>query len=205
MSRSTSQIVTAIEGWIPRNLRAARPVYAGTAAAFASAEAAVESTAEHLDIGTATGPWLDLLARGMGMRRAGLETDAALRERMRTPPSGVTRPSILAAVDAILAEYGAGSAVMLEWFEDGFADAETYGDHAHLVDPRNAFLLVVPLIGDAELLDTYADYAFADSDSYAGSSGSMAPYLAIVNAVNQLKAAGVRWALEVNVSGDFHG
>lgn len=205
MSRSTATIVAELDRWLPRNMRAARPVYAGMAAAVASAEAAVESAAEHLEIGTADGEWLDLLARGMGMRRAGLETDAALRERMRTPPGGVTRASILAAADAVLTAYGAGPAVMIEWCDEGFADVVSYGDYTHLVDPRNAFLLIVPLIGDAELLDGYADHLYADDAAYAGSSGDQAPYLAIINTVNQLKAAGVRWALEVNASGDFHG
>lgn len=206
MSRSAADIADDVAAFLPLDMGAADPLYGGIGAAFALAEAANEDMAAALAIGSAEGKWLELIGRGLGLTRQADETDAAFRTRLRTPPGGVTRPGILEAVNALLASYGADDAIMVEWWEDGYSDYRAYADYVNTIDPYNRFLLIVPLLGDAEGVPAYADYsAYADYLSYADGDFNMAPYLAIVALVNGLKAAGVRWGLYINVDGDFHG
>lgn len=205
MSRTTAEVLTAAESFLPRCTRPARPLLAGWAAATSEAEAAVDAAAAVLHVGDAEGMWLDLLARGDGLRRAGGEADAVFRRRIRRPATGVTRPDLLDAVNEILTDYGATTdAVMYEWWEDGFADV-SHADHSLLIDPGACFVLVVPLIGDPEAGGSFADASYADGAGYGGATGSWAPYAAIVAAVNAMKAAGVRWRLFVNTDGDLYG
>lgn len=58
--------------------------------------------------------WLDGLAREQNDHRLEGETDAALSDRLRTVPAVVTRPQILAAVEAFLAARGVSGPVAIE-------------------------------------------------------------------------------------------
>lgn len=64
---------------------------------------------------TSTEPdWLNQHARDRGTNRANGETDAQLRYRLRNIADAITRPALLAAVNAILAAAGYGVAAMVE-------------------------------------------------------------------------------------------
>lgn len=63
--------------------------------------------------------WLNQHARDRGTHRQSGELDPALRDRLRNTPEALTRPSLLAAIDAILvAESVAGTGAMVELRRD---------------------------------------------------------------------------------------
>lgn len=205
MSRTTAAVSAELARFVGPAYGAMDPLYGGMGAAFAASEAAAESLAGVLSIEGAEGKWLDLLGRGYGQRRAADEDDDAYRIRLRTPPGGVTRAGILDAVNALLTEYGAADAVMEEWWETGYLDHSLYLDYHNFNDPRNRFLLILPLIGDVDGAASYFDVVYLDHDAYMGTSLNWAPYLAIIKLVGALKAAGVKWGIYINADGDFHG
>lgn len=64
---------------------------------------------------TASGVWLDQHGRDLGTNRREAEVDAVYRSRLNRPTLVVTRPNLLAGVDAILAAAGEPTgAAMLE-------------------------------------------------------------------------------------------
>ena len=199
--RTRTAILAEIMATLPANLRSLSPVLAGTATALELTEQAASDLASNLEIGTAEGQWLDLIAKGQGLRRQVGETDTSLRQRLRTTPDALTRPAILAAVDAILAEYSAGHSYMIEWF-DG-----PYLDDAYLDDPEslygggpNTFILIVPAVAGVPVSGSYLDESYLD-DSYLGNAGYSPLYQSISAAVERIRAAGVRWWIALDTTG----
>lgn len=78
------------------------------AAIMAAAEAAIAHWDRGVHLHTATGAWADQHARDRGEARQEDEADAALVERLRTPPDAVTAAAIAAAAAQV-----AGGAVEL--------------------------------------------------------------------------------------------
>lgn len=78
---------------------------------------------------TATTPdWLNLHAADRGTRRQLNEDDPTLRERLRNVPDALTRLTLLAAIDAILAANGvSGSSAIVELPKDGAHSASPTG------------------------------------------------------------------------------
>ena len=127
--------------------------------------------------------WLTLHATGYGLVRATGETDASLRGRLRNVGDSLTRPALLAAVDALLVARGtAVAAIMIEWFaRDTVLDTLTFPypfiiSRSYLVTRTNSFIIIVPDFGD--LTDPV--------------------YSSILNEVERLRAGGVRWSLVVD-------
>ena len=200
MSATTAQLLAQIERFGPRRYLAVRAILAGIAAQLAAADAVVESFATSSTVAGATGAWLTLLARGYGIDRGPEETDAALRERLVSPASLVTRAGILALVDALLDAVSADPAKMLEPWDEGFADVDAYCDVTRHCGEHNSFVLVVPLVGDQVGGASYLDVDdYLDSDVFGGLSGEEhAVYAAIRAAVMRARAAGIRATLAID-------
>lgn len=203
-ARSTATIAADITSYLPANMRAAAPLVGGAAASFHLAETAAYALASYLQVGTADDVWLDLLAIGNGLRRQSGESDASLRERIRTVSDAVTAPAIKAAVDALLAAYGLGECEIREWFDGPYFDRNAWLDHNLVIQAPNYFVVVVPFSGTSMALSYLDRTAYLDRIAYLGAwdtSASSAVYPAIVALVNALRAAGVRWDLYILPSG----
>ena len=196
-ARSISQVAAELSRFMPAHLSGpAAAVVGGGAASMQAAESLGYELAAETTITEADGIFLDLLARGRNMQRASGETDAGLRERCRLFDLGVTKANILAAVNAILAEYTASQAYILEGWDDGFADIDCWADTTILCDPGRFFVLVCPLVGDALTTGAYADTDFADF-AYLGAGVEHPVYGAIIPVVTRLRASGVHWRLHI--------
>lgn len=201
MPRSTNQILLQLERQLPDWARPLRPHLAGIAAMLAHAEAKGAVFADASTVAGADGIWLTLLARGYGVSRALEESDAALRRRLRAPERQLTRTAILAAVDALLAEYTDAPAVMIEPWDEGYYNREFYLDRRVWSGEPLTFLLVVPLVATSSAAYTYLDAGYFDRDLYLGAEGDDALTTALRAVVNRLRAAGIRWRLVVDVEG----
>lgn len=205
MARTVAQIATEYGRFLPPHLSGpAAPLLGGTAAAMQSAETVGFDLSSKSTIGGATSKWLDLIALDHGTRRQSGEEDDALRARLRRPHLGVTAANIKAQVDYLLASYGLGECLIIEWFDGPYVDIDAYLDFVPVVADRAWFLLVCPMAGtDPEVGLSFLDRdAYLDRDAFLGAidaSPDLAVYAAIVALVNSIKAAGVRWALYIDV------
>ena len=202
MARSTSALVERLVAFLPpEDGTVLEPLLGGLAAMFSQVESdgdalQVEATYE------ASGKWLTLQARGLGIERATGETDTDLRTRMRNAEDNITRASIQAAIDALLAPYTSDTALIIEWWEgpylDHVGDAALWLDGTVYLSPGpHGVLIIVPRIGDAEWGGAYLDNvdelgAYLDRLFYLGSEAIEHPvYEAIWAEVERLRAAGV--------------
>lgn len=72
-------------------------------------------------VSTASGLYLEVLARGVGLFKASGETDVSLQQRIRTPPFAVTPDLILTAIQALVTTVDpSGIAYMVELPRSGF-------------------------------------------------------------------------------------
>lgn len=183
MPATTQDQLDQILRRLPPRYEASEAVLSGGAAQLALVLNAGEDLKASGYFEGATVQWLTLHAAGYGLVRATGEPDASLRARLRNVGDSVTRPALLAAVDALLVERGSAvPAVMIEW-----QDSPTVIDTlvlpwsfivgvSYIVSASNSFLLIVPDFGD--LTDPV--------------------YATILSEVNRLRGAGVRWALVVD-------
>ena len=205
MPRTTAQIAAEYARFLPTHVSGpASPLLGGTAAAMRAAEAAGFSLSSTSTIGGATGKWLDLIARDHGTRRQSGEEDDALRARIRRPHLGITAANIKAQVDYLLASVGLGECAVIEWFNGPYVDVDAYLDFVPVVEQGAWFMIAVPMAGtDPEAGFCFVDRdAYLDRDAFLGAidaSPDLAVYAAIVALVNSIKAAGVRWALYIDV------
>lgn len=127
-------------------------------------------------IENAEGAWLELHARDHGLSKQTDETDAQLRQRLRVPTDVVTRPALLAGVDAILAAAGVvgGTASMIELSRDpeaawiGTSTGPAIVSYIGLAPsgPRptarvwhkNSFIVVLPVGTPASVIASVQDY-----------------------------------------------
>lgn len=208
MSATTAQLLAQIERFGPRRYIAVRAILAGIAAQLAAADAVVESFATSSTVAGASGAWLTLLARGYGVARAQDETDASLRDRLRDPVPLVTPAAILEGVNAILADYTATEARLVETMRSIgpltggpdepvlILDLSRFGGHNH-------FTVIVPRIGEPfgggsvlELLDPA--HGFILGLGVLGLPGEIHPvYFAIVAFLRRARAAGIRVTLVI--------
>lgn len=182
MARSTATLLAQLRRFLPPGYAAAEPLLAGLAAELAEVETAGDALVDATTVAGASGIWLTLLARGYGLRRATDESDASLRARLVAPEAQVTRAAILAAVNAILAEYTVEEAVLVEhWAAEGYADIDCWADQTPIYDQHNAFTLECPIVG-----------------SFPTPGSEHAVYGIIAAAAEAMRAAGVRWWLVVD-------
>lgn len=168
---------------LPPRYEASEALLSGSAAQLSLANSVSEDLQATGFFEGAEAQWLTLHASGYGLVRATAEPDPALRGRLRNVGDSITRPAILAAVDALLVARGtAVPAIMIEWFHrDTVLDTLVLPfsfivGRSYLVTRKNSFIIVVPDFGD--LTDPV--------------------YATILNEVNRLRAAGVRWSLVVD-------
>lgn len=219
MARTTQQLLDRLLSFVPPDHVTAEPLLAAVAAAFELAELAAEDLTgvlpwcpyvatlpdgSILSLPGAFGIWLDLHAAGYGLRRSPGESDDSLVARLRNVADAVTRPAILAAVDALLEPFGE-SATMIEWWEEPYLDVAEpipgglYLDSTFLSGGPNSFLLLVPDVGIGYGvspgpyldIDTFLDTMFLGEDAQDPI------YAAIVAEVERLRAAGIQWRLVV--------
>lgn len=199
--RTSAAILTELLKFIPASVRAASPILAGWAAAANLAEQASSDLADNLLYGNAEDEWLDLLAAGAGLSRAPQETNISLRARLRVAPDALTRPAILAAVNALLLPLTATQAIMVEWYEGPYLDVDYLDDpHMPISAGPNTFCLIVPPVGDVADGAAFLGEAYLDDEGYAGSAGNHTIYGSIYSTVEAMRAAGIRWSLVIDQS-----
>jgi hypothetical protein len=186
MARTTDELLAQLERFLPPEMAPLRPVLAGIAAMMRQAELFKDACIDAAKHTTAEGIWLTLLAQGYGVRRATGESDASLLDRLQNVPDALTVTALEDAANRLLADLTGTEAYILEhWANRFFCDGDGYCDQGDpLLDQHNAFALVCPLVGDLPSSETYP-------------TGEHAVYAAIFAAIQQLKAAGVRWCLVV--------
>lgn len=197
MARSTATLLAQLERFLPPGYAPYRPVLAGLAAMMREAEIAGDSAKASGTLAGAVAEWLDLHAHGHGIRRALDESDAQLAGRIQNPEDQVTRAAILSAADRILVPYTDVAAVMIEGWEYSHLDIDFWLDFSPL-NTQKAFVLIVPLIGDAVVGDSYFDSDYADNETYAGEGIQHPVYGVILREVQRIRAAGVKWWLLID-------
>lgn len=147
--------------------------------------------------------WLDQLARDRGTRRRSGESDPALRERLRNIEDMITRPSLLLAVQAILAADGVvGTAVMVELPRDaaffGVYTSET-GTGGTFVDPVGTGMVFTPTVPFR--VPPYRPFPVQMKNklvlsgaSAGGNNGTFVTTGAVVNGAAYVNAGGVAGA-----------
>jgi hypothetical protein len=199
VARTTADILAQLERFLPPRYASIRPTLAGIAAVFARVELSGEDLALATTIGGAEGAWLRLIARGYGVYAQDGESDASIRERIRNVEGQVTRPAILAAVNALLAPFTDTPARMIERVDDGFWNVNFWWDTTIFCGPSRFFVLVLPRIGNIGTGSSYWDSAYFDNDFFwgGGDAGVHPVYHAIAALVNRIRAAGVSWRLTI--------
>lgn len=188
---------TLLLRFLPPALEGSEELAAGVVAALQAGRAAVLDMVRQTTVALSADRWLTLLARGYGVVRSTGETDEDLRIRLVNVEDKLTRPSIEAAVTALLATYTATPAEVVEWFAgDGcfWADRD-YCDDQRLFGEWHTFYVLVPLLGEMAWGDLYCDEAYCDDEHHVGAGSEHPIYGAIIAAVERLRAAGVRWLL----------
>ncbi len=167
---------------LPPRYSASEAILAGGASQIAQLLNVTDDLTATSLFGGADGAWLDLHAKSYGLLRSSGETDAALRERLRSIGASVTRSAILDAVDALLVARGtAVPAQMIEFFDRNTVLATLVVafsfivTRSYVVGRLNSFILIVPDFGDL-------------TDEVYGS---------IISEVNRIRGAGIRWSLIV--------
>ena len=199
MARTTDQALAQLLRFLPPRYQSIEAPLSGVAAAIRQGEIAWDDMATASTIGGATGSMLTLRAKGYGVNPSPDESADSIRSRIRNVEGQVTRPAILDAVNALLAEYTADLATMIERTDDGFLDYDCYLDHTRICDWHNSFVLVVPLVGDLVGGASYIDLGYLDHDLWLGASGEQHPvYDAIIALVRRIRAAGIRVTLAID-------
>lgn len=195
--RGAAELLAQFASFLPHQYCGAEPLAAGQAAAMSLVESAVDDLREQGTIGLATGIWLTLAAHGHGILRATAESDDALRIRMRSVDDEVTRPALLAFVNALLAP---DEAEMLEWWEHSYLDVELEGEGGLWLDTErlsggpHSFLVLVPQRGWLSV-GSFLDVNLWLDSTFLGPGAEDSVYASIINAVNRARAAGVFWRL----------
>lgn len=205
MARTVDAILRQYLAFLPPPYESATPLLAAFARALRDGEVTADDLVALVSFGGAEEIWLTLHAQGYGLLRGVNETDPALRIRLRNVDERLTRPSILAAVNALLAPFTAIPAIMIEWFEEPYLDIDEtvpgtsggfYLDSTFISGGRNSFILLVPRINDSQIAGGDGlDVDFFLDSSFLGSDSEDPVYAAIINEVERLRAAGIRWAL----------
>lgn len=191
------------------------------AAQLERVEASIETLFDRTFLERAEATWLDEHGRERSRYRRPDETDDAYRDRIRSWPDAVTRPAVLAGVDAVLE---IGTARMEEWLPDGpFSCAAGSGDTSGFVDLCNSFtgrrgftIYIERQVPDGNDTawsieagsGTVESFAVEDTGDgvYPDDPGTfcdrgepnLSPvYERLIDTINALKAAGVSYRVEI--------
>lgn len=197
---AVADLLPVLRRHLPARFAASEDILAGFAAALAAASQTGVDLVEQTTVDGGEGKWLTLHARGYGVLRATDETDASVRTRLQNVGDALTKTSILAAVNALLAPYTDEQATMIEWWEsDGafYLDDGDYLDTDRLLGAWHTFYLFLPFLGNREWGDFFLDSGFIGDagGGYLGGGPAHPVYIAIIAAVERLRAAGTRWLI----------
>lgn len=154
MALTVDQLIAEQLRMLPEEFEAIPEIIAIYAGAEAEVGEAVDVLISQVKISTATGVWLDLIARTYGLRRGADESDEDLRTRLLTFDQAVTKGGIEAAVNALLITYTAVPAFIVEHHTQGpVLDTETGPPLSAVCDvgswlwsPTPGFTLYVPAV-----------------------------------------------------------
>ena len=216
-----AQLLRISPWWLREPEPVTDAILMGIAAAFERVEGAIERLFDRTMIDEADASWLDQhgLERAR-FRSRPLEPDETYRPRIKGWPDAVTKPAILAAVDAVLV---VGTARMEEWLPDGpfacdtgsvdasgfagvFAYAGRRGFTIYIerqAESTNDTAWSVPAgagsIESFTVLDTGDGHYDEDPGSFSDRSNlePSAVYGRVIDVINQTKAAGVAYRVVV--------
>ena len=191
-AESTEQYLENLLRHLPEHYRTFSEILSAPARALAEVRASGDILRRQATLKHGEGRWLTLHGRGLGVERTTQELDAALRGRIRDVADRVTRPAVMTAVNAALAEVTNETAYMVEWFEgprladDGSPSdpAVTGGQPFHIGNPDQARMVGGP--------GTFAIVAPRLSGDFTEDI-----YHQIVSIVETHKPAGTVWALAI--------
>lgn len=186
----------ALQRFVPPDLQGEtgsrlEAVWAGLGAALADIEAGSEALLAVGKLATAEDMFLDLHARGLGVRRGSGESDASLRVRARVVSRKVTKPAIQAVLNSILDTETEERAHVYDRMDAlGWAVEEDAAEEAALLCDHLSIYIALPLLPQPE-------------DALGAEVGALEeapmdlfpehPLMAVLRAeVNRLRAAGVR-------------
>jgi hypothetical protein len=151
-ARTTDEHLARSLEHLPPAFHPLRSVLVGIAAQLHLADALAADLATTATVAGAEGPWLTMLARGQGVRRANGEQDVALRSRLRNIEDLVTPPAVLAAVESVLDLYDDNPASIVEHFAAPHMalDVDAACDLTDLFDRNPGFTVLVPPIDGVE-------------------------------------------------------
>lgn len=168
---TTDDLVAQVLAFLPEAYQPLKPILAAGAAAAAEVLAAGEADASGSSVGGADGIWLDLLARGYGLRRRTGEDDTLLRGRLRAPEAKITRAAIQGAVDRILAHYEVVGTAR-EWWRGGFLGVDAFaGVSAYAGQHWEA----VEVPGRARVVEWWQSDGYLDHNLFCGVGRLAAP------------------------------
>lgn len=199
MARSVADLLDQVEHFLPAEFEPMRPHLAGLAAQMREAELAGDTLEAQTKIGQAVGAFLTLIGRGYGLDRTAEETDDEFRNRIRVLEDRLTKPAIEDAVNELLSAYTTDVCEIVEHWEGGAFVDQAYAEQDAIYSAHNAFTVIAPVVGNFAAGEDYVDQSYVD-DAWVGMGGADHPvYPAIVARVEQLRAAGVRWWLVVEM------
>lgn len=162
MARSATTLREKAVRELPGPFRGLDPLVGLAAGPLALVEPAIESHVVEALPSTATGTWLTLIGNGQGLSRVSGETDASLRDRIRTAEQLVTVAAIRAAVDDVsgLAAASDTCEVVEDWkaqiyCKDSATEyvTDAFCDEEHVLGGHDAFSVILPTGLDDEVLD----------------------------------------------------
>ena len=150
-------LVAAYRGVVPADIGnpgredGADEIYA-LAEMMAIAECVGQNWARNALVSTAIGPYLELLARGNGLKKQSGETDDQLRARAMTPPLAITPDLILAALQAAIDANGGGQVELVELpAQSMYLDSGMCADRGVRMGDRRTVIAIVPaMTGNAD-------------------------------------------------------
>lgn len=173
MARSASDLLQVALDNLDPAFHDLRPLLAGLAAVLASVEDTLEDAAAALLPSTSDGVWLQLIARGQGLKLVDGETDAALRVRIKARVLRVIVEAFETGVAAICDPLGADWAIVEHhrarlYCDDGATEYVTdfFCDEDHILGVHRGISIVV----DAGLTDATLQ-SLADLGNYVRAAG----------------------------------
>jgi len=162
MARTADDLREKAVAELPGPFRALDPLVGLSAGALALVESAVETHVAAALPSTASGAWLDLIATGQGLPRVDSESDASLRDRIRTSEQLVTVAAIRDAVNDVsgLTLVSDTCYVIDDWkarvyCKDSATEyiTDAFCDEEHILGGHDAFSVIAPSGLDPEVLD----------------------------------------------------
>lgn len=202
MARTPAELLDQLEKFVPPQFAELEPLLAGTAGSMALAETAFDTLKTLATVEGGTDKWLTMQAHGYGILRATGESDASIRERLRTIEPKVTKTAIEERVNALIEP---DTCTVIEWWEGFYCDVDFWLDNPepYLSGGPNSFVVIIPKQGSYFSFGSFCDVNFwlDTPEAYIGDGPEDPVYAAIVSEIERIRAAGVFWRLVLLVEG----